>query len=38
MAEFHSPAHHIKELLKHDHFDELKTYIKESNHTIEPIA
>ena len=36
MAEFQSPAEHIKNLLKHDHFDELKTYIQESNHTLEP--
>merc|ERR1711871_1055084 len=35
-AEFQSPAEHIKNLLKHDHFDELKTYIQESNHTLEP--
>ena len=36
MAEFQSPAEHIKNLLKLDHFDELKTYIQESNHTLEP--
>jgi len=36
MAEFQSPVDHIKNLLKHDHFDELKTYITESNHMLEP--
>ena len=36
MSEFQNPASHIQELLKHDHFDELKEYIKNADLSMEP--
>ena len=36
MSEFKNPTEHIQELLKHDHFGELKEYIKASNLSMEP--
>ena len=36
MSEFQNPASHIQQLLKHDHFDELKEYIKNADLSMEP--